>query len=234
MPTGFTPILYIGNRNYSSWSLRAWLCLKWAGIDFEERLIELDQDGYGEGRIADLLAVTPAGKVPALTLGSEMIWDSIAIAEWAAENAGGVCLMPPNTLDRARLRSTVGEMHAGFSAVRQELPMNILRRCVASGYSVAAKREIARIDALWQSYLARVGNDGGYLMGMRTIADAFYTPVATRFRTYNIPLSARAQQYADLLLADVAFREWEANAAADGLKPFSRAHIDGLYLRATT
>jgi glutathione S-transferase len=223
------PILYVGNRNYSSWSLRAWLSLKWAGIDFEERFIELDQPGYGEGRIADVLAVTPAGRVPAMALGTDIVWDSIAIAEWAAENSSAVSLLPARALDRARMRSVIGEMHAGFSALRQELPMNIRRRCVARGYSRAATQDIARIDLLWQSYLSVSENAGGYLLGKRTLADAFYLPVATRFRSYQIALSARAQQYADLLLADAALLEWEANATAEGIKPFVRARIDDFY-----
>jgi glutathione S-transferase len=224
------PHLFVGNRNYSSWSLRGWLCLKWAGIAFNESVIDLNQPGYGEGRIADVLAVTQSGKVPAMRIGGETIWDTLAIAEWAAENSRGDALLPADSLVRAHVRATVGEMHAGFTALRTELPMNIRRRCVARGLTDAAKADIARIDQLWSSARQKYAKSRPFLFGPRSIADAFFVPVATRFRTYGTTLSPTSQQYCDLLLADAAFREWEAMVIAEVPKPFSRANIDGLYL----
>ncbi len=220
--------LFIGNRNYSSWSLRAWLCLKWAEVDFDETLIDLDQPGYGERRIAQVLAVSPSGMVPVLRIGSETIWDTIAIAEWAAEAAPEL-LLPADRLTRAAMRAAVGEMHAGFAALRSELPMNIRRRCRADGLPGNARGDVQRIDRLWASLRERHGAEGGFLFGKRSIADAFYLPVATRFRTYAVHLSAPAQSYADELLRDADFQAWERAALAEDPKPFSRARIDSLY-----
>lgn len=224
------PHLFVGNRNYSSWSLRAWLCLKWAGIDFEETVIDLDQPGYGAGRIAGVLAVSPSGKVPALHIGNETIWDTFAIAEWAAENTNAVALLPEDNFIRAQVRSVVGEMHAGFAALRAELPMNIRRRCAAIGLSDAANSDIARIDQLWSTTRQRHAGRGPFLFGQRSIADAFFAPVATRFRTYATALSPLSRDYRDRLLDDAAFRHWEGMAIAEEAKPFSRARIDDLYL----
>lgn len=226
------PHLLIGNRNYSSWSLRGWLCLRWANIDFDETLIELDQPGYGECRIADVLAVSPTGMVPVLRLGDETVWDTLAIAEWAAENSRGAPLLPADPLARAQVRSTVGEMHAGFAALRRELSMNIRRRCRASGLSPAAQADIGRIDQMWSALRERHDARGPYLFGERSLADAFYLPVATRMRTYGVTLSAAAQAYGELLLADADFRHWEALVLAEPAKPLLRADTDKLYCDA--
>lgn len=223
------PHLFIGNRNYSSWSLRAWLCLRWAGIEFDETLIELDQPGYGEGRIADVLAVSPSGRVPVLRLDNAAVWDSLAIAEWAAEQVRGPGLLPNEPVRRAQVRSVTGEMHAGFAALRRELPMNIRLRCRAEGLSAAALTDIRRIESMWTSMRERHADGGDYLFGERSLADAFYLPVATRFRTYGVALAAAAQAYGDMLLADAAFREWEAVVLAEPPRAFSRAPFDGLY-----
>jgi glutathione S-transferase len=220
--------LWIGNRNYSSWSLRAWLCLRWAGVEFKETRIELDQPGYGERRITQVLAVSPSGQVPALKVGDTTIWDSLAIAEWAAESARGQALVPADTLARAEMRSVVAEMHCGFSALRQELPMNLGRRCRAQGLSEAARANVARIGSLWAGLRQRHAA-GDFLFGARSIADAYYLPVATRFRTYAVALSPSAQAYCETLLADADFKAWQRNARADADKAFTRASIDTLY-----
>ncbi len=223
------PLLYLGNPNYSSWSLRPWLCLKWARVDFDEQFIELDAPGYGDAKIAAVLAVSPSGRVPALHVGDTVIWDSLAIAEWAAEQASGEPLLPADQLLRAQVRSATAEMHSGFAAVRRDLPMNIRRRCTARGLPAETLADIARADALWSGLRAAHASDGPHLFGRRSIADAFYTPVATRFRTYGIKLSALAQAYCDTLLADTAFREWEGRVLAAPAKPFSRATTDTMY-----
>ena len=225
------PLLYVGNYNYSSWSLRPWLCLKWAGIGFDETRIELDQPGYAEGGVADVLAVSPSGKVPVLHLGAARIWDGLAIAEWAAEQPGATPIWPKDPLARAEARSVAAEMHSGFSALRRDLPMNIRRRCRASGLPEETLRNIARIDGLWSELRERHAKAGAFLFGPRSVADAFYVPVAARFRTYATALSPAAQAYCDALLADTAFLDWERKALAEPGKPFSRAEIDGLYVK---
>jgi glutathione S-transferase len=223
------PQLYVGNCNYSSWSLRPWLALRWAGIDFDETAIDLDQPGYGEGRIAAIRAVSPSGKVPALRIGEAVIWESIAIAEWAAENSRTGPLLPEHPVLRAQARAVVAEMHAGFGALRRDLPMNIRRRCHATGLPAETHTDIARVDAMWTQLRQQHAAQGPYLFGRRSLADALYLPVATRFRTYGIELSPTAQTYCDMALADPAFREWEARALAEPAKPFSRARTDSLY-----
>lgn len=219
--------LYVGNRNYSSWSLRAWLSIKWADVDFTETVIDLDQSGYGKSRIADVLAVSPSGLVPALKLGKYTIWDSLAIGLWATEQSKH--LLPTEPIARATMYSVVGEMHSGFTDLRRELPMNIRRRCAAYGLSLEAEADITRVDAIWKILREQYAAQGDYLFGTRSLADAFFLPVATRFRTYGTELSALAQEYCEFILTDRAFQEWEKHALEEHTKPFSRAKIDQLY-----
>ena len=207
------PTLFIGNKNYSSWSLRPWLCLRWAKIAFEEELISLAQEGYGRGQIEDVLRVSPAGKVPVLHVGDVQIWDSLAIAEWVAEQAAQ--MWPADADCRAEARSVVCEMHSGFPDLRDELPMNIQRRCTAKGLSGGAQRNIARVVSIWTGLRSRFSAAGPWLFGQRSIADAFYTPVATRFRTYAIDLPDSAGAYAETLLSDADFKIWEAAPITD-------------------
>jgi len=209
-----TPILYIGNRNYSSWSLRPWLALRWGGVDFDVRVVPLGGPGYQQRQMAQVLAVSSSGTVPALHLGPEVIGDSLAICEWAAEQNRR--LWPEDALARAYARSAVCEMHSGFGAVRSHLPCNIRRRTGARELDADVQREVRRIEAVWTQLRSRFGGDGPYLFGaQRTIADAYFTPVATRFRTYRVPLVSEAQRYADTLLEDPDFREWESQAVEE-------------------
>ncbi|MGH7295887.1 MAG: glutathione S-transferase family protein [Polyangiaceae bacterium] len=215
-----TPVLYVGNKNYSSWSLRPWLVLRWSGIPFETRAIALGGEGYGAGRMAEVLAVSPSGRVPALHLGDAVVWDSLAISEWAAESAPDAGLWPADAMARAVCRAAACEMHSGFQAIRSTLPCNIRRRAPArepARHAAAdVKQELCRLEALWGELRARRGRGGPYLFGARpTIADAFFTPVATRLRTYAVPVGPVAQQYADALLADPAFLAWEKEGAAE-------------------
>ncbi|MBK7075063.1 MAG: glutathione S-transferase [Myxococcales bacterium] len=218
--------LYVGNRNYSSWSLRPWLCLTWSGLAFDTVDVDLDQPGYGHGQIADVLAVSPTGRIPALHVDDLVIWDSLAIAEWAAEAAPAAGLWPTDPGARAIARAVTAEMHAGFAPVRRDLPMNLRRRARATDLPPETRADIARIDALWCDARARFGGAGPYLFGARTIADAFYAPVATRFRTYAIELSPSAAAYRDALLADDGVRAWETSAAAQPATPFSHSDVD--------
>jgi glutathione S-transferase len=202
------PVLYAGNQNYSSWSLRPWLALRWGHIDFELRVVPLGGDGYMKRQMKEVLAVSPSGTVPALHVGEDVITDSLAISEWAAEQVPA--LWPADSTARALARSAVCEMHSGFFALRGELPCNIRRRAEPRTFSEDARREIARVETIWSALRTRFGSGGPYLFGSSpTIADAFYTPVATRFRTYGVVLGAKAQAYADALLEDPSFREWE-------------------------
>lgn len=219
--------LFIGQKNYSSWSLRAWLALKWAGIPFEEMLIPLNQPGYGRQSIPDVLAASPNGTVPALHADGLVVWDTLAIAEWAAERCSD--LWPADARTRATARSVTCEMHAGFAALRRDLPMNIARRHAVEHWPEDTMRNIARIEELWAGCRARHSGDGPWLFGKRSIADAFLTPVATRMRSYCVPLGADAAAYRDTLLDDAAFRKWEAACIPNSWDSAGYPVIDGLY-----
>jgi glutathione S-transferase len=207
------PILFVGNKNYSSWSLRPWLALRWARIDFEERVIPLGGDGYGASAIPEVVAVSPTGRVPVLHVGDLRIPDSLAICEWAAEARPDAALWPKDAGTRALCRAAACEMHSGFGALRRDLGMNIRRRTTQRPWPADTKADLARLTALWRDALAASG--GPWLFGARTIADAFFTPVATRFRTYGVELEAPLARYAATLLDDVDFRAWEQAAITE-------------------
>lgn len=223
-------ILFIADRNYSSWSLRPWLALRWAGIPFEERLLRLDQPGYGRQEIAEIKAVAPNGTVPALHAEGLVIWDSLAIVEWAAEQVAPGVLWPEDPALRAQARSATCEMHSGFAAVRRDLPMNIRRRMDrAPDWPDDTRRQLARLDELWSGLRARHAHRGPWLFGTRSIADAFFTPVATRLRTYAVEVSEASTAYRDTLLADAHFLAWEADCAGGQRAGSGNPAIDGLY-----
>jgi glutathione S-transferase len=221
--------LYIGNKNYSSWSLRPWLCLRWAKIPFTEKLIRLDQPGYGKQAIAEVAAVAPNGRVPALNASGLVIWDSLAIAEWAAEEAPQARLWPEDRRLRAEARAVVAEMHSGFSAVRRDLSMNIRRRVHVKEWPADTAAELARLDALLGGLRARFQGAGPWLFGARTIADAFYAPVATRVRTYGVTLSTAAQSYCEAVFADADFQAWESDSVPNSWDASGYSVIDGMY-----
>ena len=223
-------VLYIGYKNYSSWSLRPWLVLRWGGLPFEERVIRLDQPGYGRQQIAEVKAVAPNGTVPALHSNGLVIWDSLAIAEWAAEQVAPGVLWPEDPALRAQARSAACEMHSGFAAVRRDLSMNIHRRLRSEpDWPEDTRRALARIDELWTGLRERHAHLGPFLFGRRSIADAFFTPVATRLRTYAVAVSPTATAYRDTLLADPDFLVWEADAVPDSWDASGFSVIDGLY-----
>jgi glutathione S-transferase len=224
------PNLYIANRNYSSWSLRAWLALHWSGMKFTERLIDLDQPGYGEQAVAEVLALHGSGKLPILQIDSHVIADSLAIAEWANDCADNAAILPRDRMLRARVRAVVAEMHSGFADVRRALTMNIRRRCQATGLDAGTRRDIARLCDIFVSHRTEFIHDGPWLFGTRTLADAFLTPVATRFRTYDITLPALAQAYCHSLLDDADFKRWEQLVLNEVAIPFSRANFEQLYV----
>lgn len=217
--------LYLGNKNYSSWSMRPFLALRWAGIAFEEEVRGLTLDGWGQGRAANILAVSPSGRVPALHADGVVINDSLAICEWAAEQ--NRALWPADSKVRARARSAACEMHSGFANLRRELPMNMKRTMTAPApLNEDVQRELSRIFALWSDLRNRFGEGGPFLFGARTVADAFYAPIASRLRTYAIECPPVAAEYCSAIFEDAAFREWEAAAVKE---VWIHPGYDGMY-----
>ncbi len=202
------PVLHIGNKRLSSWSLRPWLVLKKAGIAFTENLIPLDQEETRDR----LLALSPAATVPVLETADGNIWDSLAICEWAAEQVPP--LWPEDPAQRAIARSVTASMHSGFAALRRELPMDLQREKAAKDMSVACWADIEQIQALRAH--VKTG-EGPFLFGRWSIADAFFTPVATRFDTYDVPLSTDASAGVEALLADPVYRDWHEAAQLETL-----------------
>jgi glutathione S-transferase len=201
--------LVIGNKNYSSWSLRPWMLARHLGVEFEELQIPLDQPDSS----ARIHAVNPAGRVPLLRHGELLVWESIAICEYLCELAGRGL---PRQLDaRAMARSMSAEMHAGFPELRRQWPMNARARGRRTPMTDTLQRDIARVDTLWCQARERFGAGGAWLFGDYSMADAMYAPVVLRFQTYGAQLSAPAQQYLDSALADRALKEWCAAAAAE-------------------
>ncbi|MGE0596367.1 MAG: glutathione S-transferase [Hyphomonadaceae bacterium] len=208
------PVLHIGNKNYSSWSMRPWLALIWGRIAFDERVIQLGGEGYGKSQIKDVLAVSPSGRVPVLHVNGVTINDSLAICEWAAEQAPQ--LWPDDAMTRAQARSAAAEMHSGFAALRRDLSMNIRRRLETTpSLPEDTQDDLRRLYELWECARAANADRGDYLFGQRSIADAMFAPVATRLRTYRIAAPASAQAYCDTIFADDAFQAWERAAIAE-------------------
>jgi len=201
--------LVIGNKAYSSWSMRPWLLMKEAGLAFDEVRIPL----YQEGHDRKIREYSPAGRVPVLVDGAVTVWDSLAICEYLAERHAEKNLWPAAAAARAHARAVSAEMHAGFAALRSNMGMNVRRSFPGVGMTPEVAKDIARIEQLWDDCLQRYG--GPFLFGAFGIADAMYAPVTTRFRTYAVGLSAVAQRYADLLLALPAVAEWYAAAHAE-------------------
>ncbi|NHO32597.1 glutathione S-transferase family protein [Acetobacter fallax] len=204
--------LVIGTRRYSSWSLRGWLCVQLAGLDVVEEIVPLAQEDTTT-RIATL---SPSGKVPYLEHWRVQVWDSLAIAEYCAEIEPS--LWPSDPVARGFARSVSAEMHSGFQALRQSMPMNLGRenRPLASVVSESVARDIARIDALWTEARDRFGAHGPYLFGATFgNADAMFAPVVSRFLSYGIVLSPKARRYAEAVRAHPLLAEWYRDAATE-------------------
>jgi glutathione S-transferase len=200
--------LIVGNRNYSSWSLRGWLTARLAGIEFDEQLVRLSEPGSRSA----LLAHSPAGKVPVLKHGPRVVWDSLAIIEYLAEQRPAAGLWPDPADARALARSIAAEMHSGFQALRRHMPMNLRKNLPGKGRGQGVEADILRIGALWQDCRQRFGKGGPFLFGRASAADAMYAPVATRFRTYRVELDPLAADYVEAVLAWPALRDWQAAA----------------------
>ena len=205
------PKLFIGNKNYSTWSLRAWLLLREAGIEFEENRICLDV----ESTSTDIAALGASGTVPVLQLGDLTVWDSLAIAETVAERWPEKNLWPQDADARAHARCISSEMHSGFAALRECMPMN----CRAMGRKVPLPDELSsdidRVIAMWSDCHRRFGGDGGWLFGDFSVADAMFAPVVMRLRTYGINLPESAGYYPRRLLESEAMQEWLAAAETE-------------------
>jgi glutathione S-transferase len=205
--------IVVGTKNWSTWSLRPWLVLKRTGAPFTETLVQLREV---ETSTTEILKHSPSGLVPVLKDGDLTIWDSLAICEYLAERFPAANLWPADPADRALARAAAAEMHAGFGSLRGECPMDLTLTTKAD-LSEATRANVRRLVALWCGLLARSG--GPFLFGDWTIADAFFTPVATRFRSYGILASdhgdtGAAGRYVERLLETPDFLEWERDALA--------------------
>ncbi|ATB30853.1 glutathione S-transferase family protein [Melittangium boletus] len=203
--------LVVGSKHLSSWSLRPYLALAHTGQPFREVVIALDQ----ADSTANIKKYSPSGHVPVLLHGELAVWDSLAICEYLAEQFPEARLWPEAPEARAWARSVTAEMHAGFSALRSNMPMNLRARRPGEGRAPGVAEDIARITSLWTECRSRFGRGGGpFLLGAFSIADAFYAPVVTRFVTYEVELDAECAAYRDAVLALPAMKAWTQAATA--------------------
>ena len=203
--------LYIGNKSYSSWSMRGWLACKLAGIAFDEVVIPLDHAETAQ----TIRQHSPSGLVPALHDGDLVVWDSLAIGEYLAEQFPAAGLWPQERKARAVARAISAEMHSGFTALRQNMPMNLRRHYPGRGQTPEVLANIARIVELWRMARGFAGNGGPFLFGAPSLADVMFAPVVTRFATYEPPLSDDAKAYGAAIAAWAPLQEWKAGAAAE-------------------
>ncbi len=224
--------LYIGNKNYSSWSMRPWVLLRQAGISFEEVKVRFDSFDSGSAFRTTMDALTPVGKVPLLLDDGFAVWDTLAIAEYLAEQFPDRHLWPQSVQARARARSICAEMHSGFSALRTACPMNIEASLPDIGQLIwrdkpAVRTDVARIVAMWEELLQMHG--GPMLFGPFSIADAYFAPVAMRLKTYALPVPASITAYIERLCATLGVKAWIDDALAendfrDFEEPYRLAH----------
>ena len=200
--------LVIGNKNYSSWSLRPWMAITMAGVPFRETVILLDTPDTAR----HISEYSSAGRVPVLVHGRNVIWESLAIMEYMAELFPEKNFWPKTAAARAVARSVANEMHAGFGALRNACPMNLRRPKRPVPMNDAIFKDVARIESLWRECRERFGRSGKFLFGKFCIADAMYAPVVTRFDTYAIPVTAETRQYMDSVMNTEAFSLWHEAA----------------------
>ena len=207
-----TLTLVIGNKNYSSWSMRPWVALRGCGVAFTEKLLKFHSQQWQDS----IGTWSPSGLVPVLWEGAPgsgfATWDTLAIIERAHELSPGAGLWPADPRARARARAICAEMHGGFRALRGAMPMNIRSRYPGKGMSPEVANDIARISALWTAARAEFGRGGPYLFGAFSAADGYFAPIATRFVTYDVKLSGEAKNFQLALLEAPAVREWSAEA----------------------
>ena len=196
--------LVIGNKNYSSWSMRPWIAMKVAGIAFEETVISLDAPDFN----ARVGAVSGTGKVPVLIDGEVRVWESLAILEYLAEKFPDAGLWPADTAARAHARAVASEMHAGFLPLRRHLPMNMWRPVIKRELTPDAESNVQRIEELWSDCRRRFGKGGPFLFGRFGAADAMYAPVVSRLHTYDVAVGIETRTYVDAVMSLPAWREW--------------------------
>jgi len=207
--------LVIGNKNYSSWSMRPWLAMRASNVAFDEVLIPLYTDDKADKE--RILAFTRSGKVPALIDGDVTVWDSLSIIEYVAERFPEARLWPEDRALRAHARSISAEMHSGFLPLRNECGMNLHRPIRAVALSSDARANVARIEQIWAECRERYRRLGPFLFGKFSAADAMFAPVVHRFRTYAIEVAPEAQAYMDTMMAQPAFAEWTKAGLAETL-----------------
>ena len=203
--------LVIGNKNYSSWSMRAWVLLAQLGIPFEERKLRFDSDELDAG----IGRWSPSGLVPVLWRGDLAVWDTLAIAESVAEWFPGKGVWPEDPAARAFARSASAEMHAGFRNLRSAMPMNIRSSHPGKGMTPQVRMDIDRIELLWREARSRFGTGGDFLFGRFCAADAMFAPVVMRFATYGVACPPVAQRYCEAVTAASAVRDWCEGARAE-------------------
>ena len=203
--------LVIGNKNYSSWSLRPWLLMRHFGLQFQEVMLPLDTPEFFR-RIPDY---SPTGRVPALHVDEDVVWDSLAICETVNERWLDGRGWPDDPRARAAARSAACEMHSGFGALRSQLPMNCRRQPRTPHWDAAAARDAARIEAIWDDLRGRFGAGADFLCGPFGIVDAMFAPVCVRLRGYGVPVSSSSRAYMQSVFDLPAMREWQAAAEAE-------------------
>jgi glutathione S-transferase len=203
--------LTIGNKNYSSWSMRPWFAMRVAGIPFEETVISLNAPDFKER----LRKISGSGRVPTLVDGEILVWESLAILEYLAEKFPAARLWPADASARAHARAIANEMHAGFLPLRRQCPMNMWRPVIGMPLNADAAANVRRIDAMWSDCRARYGAGGAFLFGAFTAADAMYVPIVSRFHTYEIEVGAVSRAYMDAVMALPAWHEWRAAAVKE-------------------
>jgi glutathione S-transferase len=207
--------LIIGNKNYSSWSLRGWLAVRQSGLHFEEITIPLYGEGWDQQKRERGEIAPSQGKVPVLWDGEAVVWDSLAIVDYLADKVGRDRFWPKPDDARAMARSMVAEMHAGYAALRSQCPMNIRRHVADHVIDEAARADIVRILTLWAEARARFGKGGPFLFGTFCAADIFYAPVVSRFLTYGIKVPGFADTYMQAVWEHDWLRAWVAAAEAE-------------------
>ncbi len=204
-------VLYHGNKNYSSWSMRGWLALKLAGADFEEVAFHLGEEGVRDR----IRRHSPSGKVPALRHGELVLWDSLAIAEYLHERFPAAGLWPRDLARRALARAVVAEMHSGFAALRRHMPFNVRRHSPGKGRAEGVQADIDRITEIWRGRRAAAGAPGPFLFGRWCLADVFFAPVVSRFHTYAVETDEVSRVYADAVWEHEDVRQWRADAEGE-------------------
>lgn len=223
------PLLVLGSKNYSSWSLRPWILLKHLGVNFEEVVLQLDTEQFRQ----EISKYSPSRRVPVLIDGDVRVWDSLAIAEYSAEQVGRLRgdvpgteprAWPADAAARAHARAISAEIHSGFQTLRACCPLNIRARNVKVRTTPELASDIERVDRIWSGTRHRFGGSGPWLFGEYSVADAMFAPVALRFRTYGGDLSSRSRDYLETVLNDPLLGEW---IAAAEVEEHALARIDG-------